>query len=1140
MSNRSTVRPGAALRVPSPACPRTRLYDAIASGLQAPPTISARATRLLGLGAALLLAGPAMAAPDLALQPSSLDAKGTVPCSATFVVSTTSDAGPGSLREAVVLANGCAGPNTVDASGISGTIALASGQLAIYDALADANPGDGDITIVGPGAAALTIDAQYGSRIFHIDGADAAISGLTLTNGLTTSGSDGGAIYVYSESVAAPNTIVLTGLTISNSYASTDGGGISVQNGADLTIQDSTITGNDSGYGGGVHMYSYTADHDLTLVNSSITDNTAYSSSGGGVTFYGFGNEQGTLTITDSYIARNQSGSDGGGVFFYSYVNGVLDVSGTTFAGNVAYYNGGGIFAYGDNPTVLTVADSSFEGNTAQYGDGGGLAVYGNMKYGSLLVTDTAFDQNSAPGGYGGGLSVRGALDEVTVQGAIFTGNDAGFGGGMALALDDHPGPQPVLLQDTVLSGNSTGEFGGGGIAIFSTADAFALDGVTLQDNIAYGGGGGLTFYAGSGQAMGSLTIANSSVTGNQAQYGNGGGLEIRPYSSTGISITGTSISGNATSNYYDGGGISLDAFGLSATDMAVSASTISGNSAGNGGGMELFSGGLLAIENSTISGNSADYDGGGLQVDGALTLTLSTVVDNAASYGGGIDVDGGTTTLRNAIIGNNAASYGPDIYGAVDADFTLVEDATGAVVTGANNILGSDPQLGPLADNGGPTLTHLPLPGSPVVNAGDPGFAPPPATDQRGAGFPRVNTVVDLGAVEAPPQVTALAIAPDPFAEGSTATLTVSLDGTAGADVLVTVDFTGTALAGTDFTPADDAAAVPGVQVLVAAGSASGDITLAASADGVDEPDEPFTATASAATGASIAGSVQDTATIGDADPTPSIAVADASASEVAGTLSFGITLSNPSSQLVTVDFATADGTALAGQDFTAATGTVSFAAGEVAQDVVVTLANDGLDEPSETFLLQLSNASASAVLGDAQATGTILDSSALPSVSLSLSLGTLPSETGSADIVVSLDAVSGQDVLVTLLLSGTASQGVDYVIGDDDPLTPGVQVTIPAGQASGSVTLTALDDGVDEGDETVVVDINAVGNGQEAGVQQATLVIPGSGAVPPPAVPQAVIIPTLSEWMLLLLGLLLPATVVARLRRRGGLPRS
>ena len=71
----------------------------------------------------------------------------------------------------------------------------------------------------------------------------------------------------------------------------------------------------------------------------------------------------------------------------------------------------------------------------------------------------------------------------------------------------------------------------------------------------------------------------------------------------------------------------------------------------------------------------------------------------------------------------------------------------------GANNLVGVDPLLGPLANNGGPTLTHQPLPGSPVIDAGDPAIPSPPATDQRG--FARIfGAAVDLGSVEVQPEL--------------------------------------------------------------------------------------------------------------------------------------------------------------------------------------------------------------------------------------------------------------------------------------------------------------------------------------------------------------------------------------------------
>jgi hypothetical protein len=83
-------------------------------------------------------------------------------------------------------------------------------------------------------------------------------------------------------------------------------------------------------------------------------------------------------------------------------------------------------------------------------------------------------------------------------------------------------------------------------------------------------------------------------------------------------------------------------------------------------------------------------------------------------------------------------------------ANFNLIQAPGGVVAPGNGNILGVDPKLGPLQNNGGPTMTMLPQAGSAAINAGDPNFSPPPSTDQRG--YPRVNGRLDIGAVEVGP----------------------------------------------------------------------------------------------------------------------------------------------------------------------------------------------------------------------------------------------------------------------------------------------------------------------------------------------------------------------------------------------------
>src|SRR5207245_147631 len=119
---------------------------------------------------------------------------------------------------------------------------------------------------------------------------------------------------------------------------------------------------------------------------------------------------------------------------------------------------------------------------------------------------------------------------------------------------------------------------------------------------------------------------------------------------------------------------------------------------------------------------------------------------DNRAFFGlakgGGIEVTGtGVLSIGNTIVYGNAfdpgvsSGTGPDVGGpAVSLGYNLFGTTLGATLTGtlAGNLVGVSPNLGPLQDNGGPTQTRLPAAGSPVIDAGDPAFVPPPATDQR------------------------------------------------------------------------------------------------------------------------------------------------------------------------------------------------------------------------------------------------------------------------------------------------------------------------------------------------------------------------------------------------------------------------
>ncbi|MEM7315081.1 MAG: choice-of-anchor Q domain-containing protein, partial [Planctomycetota bacterium] len=212
----------------------------------------------------------------------------------------------------------------------------------------------------------------------------------------------------------------------------------------------------------------------------------------------------------------------------------------------------------------------------------------------------------------------------------------------------------------------------------------------------------------------------------------------------------------------------------LTLTDGTVSGNSTSGVNADGGG---IFSNsGHVTLTSSTVSGNSSGRDGGGIfAVEG--TINNSTITNNSASGAGGgigLDADGDESLIiLNSIIADNTAIItSPDFFAPLNAgdltvEFSLIGDNTGTGLTVApvgspdanGNLIGGsintiDPLLAPLADNGGPTMTHALLTGSPALNAGDPNFDISSAPfDQRGTGFTRVNLGrIDIGAFEFSP----------------------------------------------------------------------------------------------------------------------------------------------------------------------------------------------------------------------------------------------------------------------------------------------------------------------------------------------------------------------------------------------------
>ncbi|MHC5820802.1 MAG: choice-of-anchor Q domain-containing protein, partial [Nostoc sp.] len=295
-----------------------------------------------------------------------------------------------------------------------------------------------------------------------------------------------------------------------------------------------------------------------------------------------------------------------------------------------------------------------------------------------------------------------------------------------------------LALQNVVVTGGNISS-DGGGIRVDSNG-LLDLSNSTVTGNKVsgfYNDGGGI-YNSGVVYLSNGSTVSNNT---NNTSGGNGGGIGN---DGTLITINST-ISNNQTE--VEGGGISNTANGK----LTLINTTVSSNSAYEGGGI-YNSGGSVALVNTTVSGNSADNNGGGIYaaIDGVFNLLNSTVTNNTAisteygDGGGGIYSLSGTVNLKNTIVAGNINSNGPDLRSSSlsSALFNgnnnnLIGNLTGAkgTVGTGTDIVNPYPGLSPLQNNGGITLTHALLTGSPAINAGNNNLIPADTQDLDGDG---------------------------------------------------------------------------------------------------------------------------------------------------------------------------------------------------------------------------------------------------------------------------------------------------------------------------------------------------------------------------------------------------------------------
>ena len=428
----------------------------------------------------------------------------------------------------------------------------------------------------------------------------------------------------------------------------------------------------------------------------------------------------GRAVTIEGLTIQNGSGSGGGGVL---NDHATLTIDSCIVSGNFAPDSqGAGLYNDGSGSIAhLTILNTTISGNqalsTVTLTSGGGIANDGSnggsptLTIVNSLVNDNLakFDQGFASSGNGGGIYNNGASATLEITNSIVNNNGVGH-----------------------LPGGSGQTFGYGG-GIWNSGVA-TITGSTVNGNVAGHGGGS--------ENSRTLAITGSTVNNNtaggqygHAQWGEGGGID----GSGSLTITNTTLNGNFA--FIVGGAIN--------GNCLVTNSTISGNQSHTGGGIY----GGATVTNSTISMNSAVFQGEGGGIYGGGIIRHCTIAgNNADNRGGGIVVQGflviGNTILKTGTSGANIVTSSG---GTVTSNgYNISNDNGGGFLTGPDDQINTDPILGPLQDNGGPTFTHALLVGSPAVDAGDPNFTPPPFFDQRGPGFDRVvNGRIDKGSFE-------------------------------------------------------------------------------------------------------------------------------------------------------------------------------------------------------------------------------------------------------------------------------------------------------------------------------------------------------------------------------------------------------
>ncbi len=667
--------------------------------------------------------------------------------------------------------------HTIDGSGNGRVLNIQDSDVTVSDltiksGVADAIPCSFDTGRCGGGvfigsSATVTLSlatlidnsAERGGGIYAKDGSVTVISDSTISG---NSADEGGGIANFGlgkmtiiDSTISNNTAQINGGGISNSSGGTMavsrstmnensalndegtgfGGGVA-NTASDLTIRESTIVGNQADGGAG----SFNSGSGLMVIeNSTLTENSAPF----GSTLLNFDGSM--ITIRSSTIAGNRT-DEGEVRAIYNFSGNAVTLINTLVADNCTGVSANGNNIDTDGSCGNATTKSLAEINLGSLKDNGGATETMALLSGSAAVDaaaldpNIAFDQRGASRPQGAAPDV-GAYETTCASFPVNVSNETELNQAIDCFNIEESGDFEIRLTANILLTASTNPINNGTAAeliivgnnltvdgdekgrIFNVQDGnVTISELTIQRGQEENGGGVFV------NSLADVTFIRAKLINNSASN-NGAAIFSRGM----ITIDQSTIAENEARN---GGGVYNETNG----NALIRNSTFYGNvaSVGFGGGI-YNAGGDAEISNSTISGNFAENDGGGVyNSSNFFVMTNSTVVENIADYSiGGLGDDRESLkSISNSIVANN--TNGPGCTNEVIGDC-------------AGRFERPNLMLGPLQNNGGPTLTHALLPGSSAIDAGNNAICaadPINNLDQRGVIRPQ-GAACDLGAFE-------------------------------------------------------------------------------------------------------------------------------------------------------------------------------------------------------------------------------------------------------------------------------------------------------------------------------------------------------------------------------------------------------